>query len=354
MSLRDVLVERILSQGPLSIAEYMEQCLLHPQFGYYINQNPIGAERDFITAPEISQIFGELIGLCLAQCWIDQGKPSDISLVEAGPGRGTLMADILRATQKTVPSFNQAAELQFIEISRSLYRRQFDLLKDYHPKWYRQFSDLPQKPLFFVANEFFDSLPINQFKREGKKWRKRKVTLKSGKLTFTFGPALDEPNLSHRMTDTENGDIVELPTQGLQNIEVIAERISNYGGLALIIDYGHWRSLGDTLQAIKKHNYVHPLFAPGECDLSAHLDFESLAYASASCQTTRLTTQSIFLERLGISLRVQKLCENLSNEQKEKVVIAHRRLTDPSECGELFKVLGLFPNDQSPPPGLTV
>ncbi|MCY4305989.1 MAG: SAM-dependent methyltransferase [Aestuariivita sp.] len=354
MTLKDLLVERILLQGPLSIAEYMEQCLLHPQYGYYTNQNPIGAEGDFITAPEISQIFGELLGLCLAQGWINQGRPSDISLVEAGPGRGTLMADALRATGKTVSSFNQAADLQFIETSWPLYRYQIDLLKDYDPKWYRHFNKLPPKPLFFVANEFFDSLPINQFKRDGKKWRERKVTVNSGRLVFTFGDASDQPSLSYRMTDTQSGDIIELQNKGQKIIEIIAERIANYGGLALIIDYGHWRSLGDTLQAIRKHHYVHPLFAPGECDLTAHVDFESLAYASVPCKTTMLTTQRIFLERLGISLRMQKLCTNLSKEKKEEVVGAHRRLTDPSECGELFKVLGIFPSDQSPPPGLTV
>lgn len=350
MSLSDLITARIAATGPISVADYMTDCLLHPEFGYYTTRDPFGASGDFITAPEISQMFGELIGLCLAQAWLDQGCPAPFTLAEAGPGRGTLMADALRAT-RAVPGFHDAARLVLVEASPALRARQADALRGYDPDWTHDLDTLPDAPLFLVANEFFDALPIRQFQRDGTAWRERQIGLVDGKRAFGLGPAQPQPALAHRIEDTQDGDIVEHCAAAAPAITAMGRRIADHGGAALIIDYGDWRSLGDTLQALRGHAPQNPLLAPGEADLTAHVDFEALATA-APCRHTRLTPQGVFLERLGITARAQTLAQSLSGARRAAHVAAHRRLTHPQEMGTLFKVLGLFPDGANPPPGL--
>ena len=350
MSLCDLLTARIASQGPITVAEYMAECLLHPQFGYYATRDPLGAQGDFVTAPEISQMFGELIGLSLAQAWIDQGRPTPFTLAEAGPGRGTLMADLLRATRH-VPGFPAAAQIILIEASPTLRAIQKQTLHAHPVTWIDSTDALPQQPLFLIANEFFDALPIRQFQRDGAHWRERQIGLADDKLTMGLGPAQAQPALEHRHTDTRDGDLVEDCAAAAPIINAIGTRIAQHGGAALIIDYGDWRSLGDTLQALKSHEPTDPLADPGEADLTAHVDFEAIALA-APCKYTRLTTQGVFLERLGITQRAQALAANLSADALDQLVQTHRRLTHPDEMGQLFKVLGLYPEGQNPPPGL--
>ena len=350
MSLLDLLTARIASQGPITVADYMAECLMHPQFGYYATRDPLGAQGDFVTAPEISQMFGELIGLSLAQAWIDQGRPAPFTLAEAGPGRGTLMADLLRATQQ-VPGFHQSAQIVLIEASPVLRAVQKETLAPHTPQWTDTVDTLPQQPLFFVANEFFDALPIRQFQRDGAKWRERQIGLKDGALCFGLGPAQAQPALDHRNADTNDGDLVEDCPAAAPFIDAIGLRIAAHGGAGLVIDYGDWRSLGDTLQAVKSHEPQDPLQDPGSADLTAHVDFEVLAQAAA-CQHTKLTTQGVFLERLGITPRAQGLAKSLKGASLDELVQAHRRLTHPDEMGQLFKVLGLYPEGQTPPPGL--
>ena len=200
MSLRDHLIARIRQNGPMSIADYMAECLLHPTYGYYTTRDPLGAQGDFVTAPEISQMFGELIGLCLAQAWIDQGKPDRFALAELGPGRGTLMADILRAT-KSVPGFHDAAQVVLLEASPVLRGLQAEALAGHEPDWIVQVGALPDLPLYLVANEFFDALPIRQFLRDGDGWRERLVGLKGDDLAFGLGARAAQPALTARLED---------------------------------------------------------------------------------------------------------------------------------------------------------
>ncbi len=348
------LVRSIRASGPMTLAQFMTDCLTHPEHGYYTTQDSLGASGDFVTAPEISQMFGELIGLCLAQVWMDQGQPAPFTLAELGPGKGTLMADILRAT-KAVPGFHGAASLQLVEVSPRLRSIQSDALKDHAPNWLDAVGDLPEQPLFLVANEYFDALPMRQFRREAKGWTERMVGLDDdGALTFGWSPLLPLDHLRDRTDDTGPGDIVETCAAATRDAAVAARRIADHGGAALIIDYGDWRSLGDTFQAMRGHAPADPLSAPGQADLTAHVDFEALAQAATghNARHTRLATQGVFLERLGITARANALAASLKGSALETHIAAHRRLTHPAEMGTLFKVMGLYPNTASPPPGL--
>lgn len=350
MSLKDAIRARIRNSGPISIADYMAECLFHPRFGYYTTQEPFGAAGDFITAPEISQMFGELVGLALAQAWMDQGSPASFTLAELGPGRGTLMADALRATAR-IPGFHQAARVTLVEASPRLQQAQRDKLSAYSVTFAQDVQALPDAPLYFVANEFFDALPVRQFIRSQTGWRERLVGLDGEVLAFGLGPEAPQPSLEHRLGDTAEGEIVETCPQSAPICAALTARIANFGGAGLVIDYGDWRSLGDTLQAMENHAYTGVLAAPGAADLTAHVDFETLA-TSACCARSRLTPQGIFLERLGITDRARALAGNLTGAALDRHIAAHRRLTHPEEMGNLFKVLGYFPAGKPPPPGL--
>jgi SAM-dependent MidA family methyltransferase len=350
MSLGDLIDARIAAQGPLTVADYMAECLLHPRFGYYTTQTPFGAAGDFITAPEISQMFGELLGLCLAQAWMDQGRPAPFTLAELGPGRGTLMRDLLRAASR-VPGLVDAAQIWLVEASPRLRALQAETLAPRPVTHAETVEALPDQPLFVIANEFFDALPVRQLVRAETHWRERQVGLVEGIRTFGLGPELPQPALAHRLGDTRPGDIVETSPSAAPIVAALGERIAAHGGAGLVIDYGDWRSLGDTLQAVRGHAGADVLSDPGTTDLTAHVDFEALAQA-CSCSVTRLCPQGVFLERLGITARAQALAKNLEGSALDAHVAAHRRLTHPDEMGNLFKVLGLFPPGASPPPGL--
>lgn len=353
MTLKDRIVRRIRRNGPISIAEYMADCLTDPEHGYYTTRDPLGAAGDFTTAPEISQMFGELIGLALAQSWTDQGAPAPFTLAELGPGRGTLMADALRAT-RAVPGFHEAMQLWLVETSPALRAIQADRLGQHSPVWTDAADALPDQPLFAVANEFFDALPIRQFVRHQDSWCERQVGLVSGDLAFGLGPAGPQPALAHRLGDTSDGDLVEFCAPAGAIVASLKGRIETHGGTALIIDYGDWRSLGDTLQAVQGHEPAGILTDPGRADLTAHVDFETLATAARTpgCAHSRLATQGVFLERLGITARAQALASATGPDGQKAIAAAHRRLTHPEEMGNLFKVLGLYPPRAAPPPGL--
>lgn len=350
MTLKDHLTAMIRASGPMDVAEFMRLCLLHPTLGYYTTRTPFGVKGDFTTAPEISQMFGELIGLALAQTWMDQGAPARFSLVELGPGNGTLMADLMRATRH-VPGFHTAAELYLLEASEPLKVRQKAALEAYNPQWPTSLDALPDQPVFLIANEFFDALPVQQFLRDGCGWRVRQVGLDGQDLRFGYGPLGAQPALAHRLEDTKDGDLVELRPAAAQFMAPLAARVENDGGAALIFDYGDWRSLGDTLQALQNHAPVDPLQDPGLADLTAHVDFEALVH-DLPCTHSRLTTQGVFLERLGITVRAQALAQMLLDPARKTHIAAHRRLTHPDEMGALFKVIGLVPNGTQMLPGL--
>lgn len=348
-ALGDLLIARIARTGPITLADYMADCLMHPKHGYYATRDPFGAAGDFITAPEISQMFGELIGLALAQSWIDQGRPAKITLAELGPGRGTLMADALRAT-KTVQGFHAALSVHLVETSQVLRGRQAQTVPD--ATWHDSVATLPDAPLFLIANEFLDALPIRQFLRTGDRWREKMVGVTDGALCFGLSDAAPVAALAHRLADTADGDLVEYCPALPAIIQSISHKIDAFGGAALLIDYGDWQSLGDTLQALRAQNHADPLQNPGEADLTAHVDFAQIARHAAPAKYSRLTSQGVFLERLGITQRAQHLAQGLSGPAREAHISAHRRLTHPAEMGDLFKVISIYPASANPPAGL--
>ncbi len=347
-ALADRLKAQIAAAGPISVADYMATCLWHPQHGYYATRDPLGRTGDFVTAPEVSQMFGELLGLCLAACWHAQGAPERIALAELGPGRGTLMADLLRAAG-SVPGFAAAAEIHLVERSPVLRAAQAERVPG--AAWHDSVETLPDLPLYLVANEFFDALPVRQFIRDGAGWRERLVGLRQGALTFGLSDLLPPEAVPGRRDDTAAGDMVETCPAAAPIAAEIGARIARGGGAALIVDYGDRRPVGDTFQAVQGHRKVDPLAAPGAADLTAHVDFAALAEAAAPAVAAPLTPQGAFLERLGITARARALATRLSGAALEHHVAAHRRLTHPDEMGHLFKVLGLTPPGAPHPPG---
>lgn len=348
-----LLARRIALQGPMALSDYMAECLLNPDHGYYATRDPFGQAGDFVTAPEISQMFGEMLGLCLAQSWLDQGRPARFTLAELGPGRGTLMADILRAI-RAVPGMAEAAQVHLVEASTSLRRVQAGRLATYEVTWHDTVECLPEAPLFLVANEFFDALPIRQFERRGAAWAERQVGLGAdGALVPGLSPAAPLAALAHRLGDTREGDIVETCPAAPPIAAAIAGRIARCGGVVLVIDYGGWHSLGDTFQALRAHQSEDPFAHPGEADLTAHVDFEPIASAArtAGAAASALTPQGVLLERLGIAARAQTLARGLSGAALESHIAAHRRLTHPAEMGSLFQTLAIYPASAALPPG---
>ncbi|NDV01988.1 class I SAM-dependent methyltransferase [Pseudoroseicyclus tamaricis] len=343
--LAEILAARIRAAGPMSVAEYMGECLFHPEHGYYSTRPGIGS-RDFTTAPEISQMFGEMLGLCLAAAWMAEGRPERFVLAELGPGRGVLMEDVLRAT-RGVPGFAQAAELHLVEASPVLRAEQARRLPA--ATHHERVEDLPEGPLYLLANEFFDALPIRQFIRVGRGWAERVVGLKEGALSFGLTEPAPVAALAGRLNDTAESDLVEICPMAPAIASEVGRRIAAHGGAALIVDYGGWLSRGDTLQALEQGAFADPLAEPGRADLTAHVDFQPLARAAAPALATALEGQGAFLERLGITERARALAVK---GDAEAIAAAHRRLCHPDEMGTLFKVLGLYRNGSAPPPGL--
>ncbi|UWQ22669.1 class I SAM-dependent methyltransferase [Jannaschia sp. W003] len=348
MSLRDHLLRRIRAAGPMTVADWMHDCLVHPEWGYYVRRDPLG--RDFTTAPEISQVFGELLGLALAQAWLDQGAPAPVTLAEPGPGRGTLMADALRATAR-VPGFHDALRLHLVEASPALRAEQAKRLGDHDPTWHDTVDALPDGPLLLVANEFLDALPVRQWRRAGDGWSEVLVTEREGALAFAAGPPALVPELDR--FDVPDGTVVERCPALPGVVAAIARRVAE-GGAAIFVDYGHWRSRGDTLQAVRAGAAVDPLADPGEADLTAHVDFEAVALAAGGVPGLRVSgmeRQGVLLERLGATARVQALARGRDAAAVEALAAAHRRLLHPSEMGDLFKALALVPAGAPLPPG---
>jgi NADH dehydrogenase [ubiquinone] 1 alpha subcomplex assembly factor 7 len=348
-----ILARQIASDGPMRLSDYMAACLLHPEHGYYTTRTAFGASGDFTTAPEISQIFGEMIGAWLAQVWTDQGRPDPFLLTEIGPGRGTLMADALRIIDR-LPAMRAAARIHLIEASPALRARQAAALPGVAPVWHDDLSTLPDGSLFLIANEFFDALPIRQFVRTGDAWAERLVGLTDGTLAFGLSPPRRIAALDTRLHDTVAGDVVEVCPALPAIASGIAKRIARRGGAALIVDYGSWGSLGDTFQAMRAHGFADPLAEPGQADLTAHVDFRALAdvFAAGGAAVTGMTGQGVFLERLGITARAKALAQSLTGPAREAHIAAHRRLTHPQEMGRLFKAIACYPPGKPPPPGL--
>ena len=346
--LTQILRNRIMANGPINIADYMVECLMHPLHGYYTTQEVFGQDGDFITAPEISQMFGEMIGVSLGSAWQCQGSPKDAILVELGPGKGTLLRD-LRHISPAIPGFEELP-VHLIESSSQLRKVQSEAIQSV--THHHEISTLPKAPIFLIANEFFDALPMRQFQRSETAWEE--ILIGNGNCGLSFGRAAPQQYkfLGHRLADTKKGDVVEYCPALPPIMAIISDRITKYGGAALIIDYGDWRSQGDTLQAIRDHAMVEPLAAPGKSDITAHVDFEAIFKAASPTATSCLTTQGVFLERLGITQRAQILAQQLTGLPLDNHIAAHRRLTHPEEMGSLFKVMGLAPTRAALPEGL--
>jgi NADH dehydrogenase [ubiquinone] 1 alpha subcomplex assembly factor 7 len=333
--------------GPMLVADYMRLCLTHPQYGYYLTRDPIGAAGDFITAPEISQMFGELIGLWMVSVWQQMGAPENVRIVELGPGRGALMSDAMRAA-KIVESFYAAVVLHLVEISpklKELQQRRLQRL-DVPILWHNTLTDVPTGPIIIIANEFIDALPVHQAIKQSDGWHERVVEVApDGNLAI--GAARDplphfEATLPPQLRQCSEGSIYEwrADTIGLE----IGQRV-RADGAALIVDYGHARQgLGDTLQAVAGHSFVSPLRSPGLADLTAHVDFAALAQ-NAELSGARIhgpISQREFLSRLGIGRRAAALKARAA-EKSAEIDQALFRLTaaGAGRMGESFKVLAI-------------
>ena len=348
-ALRELLIRRIAAEGPIPLSEYMAMCLGHPEHGYYTSRDPLGRDGDFTTAPEISQMFGELVGLWLAQAWADRGSPARFALVERGPGRGTLMADAMRAAARA-PGFAEAAELWLVETSPALRRKQWELLGAHQPNWADRMEDVPDLPLFLIANEFFDALPIRQFITRDGVLHERAVGHEDGALVWGLTPPVSAPG--DLPEGAAEGAIFETCPAGRAIAAEIGARLAARGGAALMIDYGHARpGMGDTFQALRNHAYADPLDSPGEADLTAHVDFTALEQAAVAAGATGWGTreQGALLEWLGIRVRAAMLAKR-HPERAAEIEAALERLIMPDEMGRLFRALALS-GDDTPPPG---
>jgi len=335
--------DRIRANGPVSVAEFMATALGDPTHGYYMRRDPLGRAGDFITAPEISQLFGEMVGLWGAATWQAMGSPDPVLLVELGPGRGTLMADALRAA-RALPGFAGALRVHLVETSPALRAKQKAALADHAPVWHEDFSEVPEGPALVFANEFFDALPIRQFERHGADWRERLVGLGDGEngLRFVAGPAARPDDLAE--IAARAGDIVETCPAGLALAGTLGRRFTRTIGAALIIDYGPSRSApGESLQAVQRHAPHDVLADPGEADITAHVDFAALADAAAATGAGihGPVPQGAWLGRIGIETRAAALLASADPAQGKDILAALHRLTAPDGMGDLFKVMAI-------------
>src|SRR5215470_11634651 len=332
----------------MPVWRYMELCLTHPQHGYYVSRDPLGREGDFVTAPEVSQMFGELLGLWAASVWKTMGSPTPLRLIELGPGRGTMMADALRAL-RVLPPLYQTLSVHLVEINPVLRDKQKATLSGVRSiSWHDHIDEVPEGPSIILANEYFDVLPIHQAVKQTTGWHERVVNLDAdGTLVFGAAP---EPTprfevlLPPLLRAAPVGAVFEWRPDS--EIMKIATRVRDQDGAALIIDYGHVRSdAGDTFQAIARHSFADPLESPGEADVTAHVDFQALARAAEDigARVHGPVTQGDFLKRLGIETRAVALMAKATHEVSEDISTALKRLTDSGRTGmgSMFKVLGV-------------
>jgi NADH dehydrogenase [ubiquinone] 1 alpha subcomplex assembly factor 7 len=340
----DLLKRRIAAGGPVTVAEFMRIALAEQGAGYYATRDPLGAAGDFVTAPEISQMFGELIGLWCVDAWEKAGAPDPFLLVELGPGRGTLMADALRAA-KVRPAFLSALRLHLVEISRPLRALQEERLGSFHPLWHDDLTTLPEGPALMVGNEFLDALPIHQFQMTGEGWRERGVGLSGDALTWALlppGPQVALLQAAHRKAKTD--EIAEVCPAALSHARMVGERVTQDGIAALFIDYGPAASaVGDSLQAVKAHRFCDPLAEIGVADLTAHVDFAAIASAAreSGVRIFGPVAQATFLEALGIRTRAALLSAKAIEGDRAAIAQGMARLIDPRQMGSLFKVLAI-------------
>ncbi|MGZ8286586.1 MAG: class I SAM-dependent methyltransferase [Allosphingosinicella sp.] len=332
--LADRLRRLIASQGPIPVSDYMALANAH----YYATRDPIGAGGDFVTAPEISQMFGELVGLALAEVWHRAGRPDGVRYVELGPGRGTLAADALRAMRAA----GLEPRVHFVETSPVLRAAQAERVP--RASWHDDLAALPEDgPILAVANEFFDALPVRQLVATGTGWRERLVAVEGERFVPAAGSPVPGAAIPEPVRAAPPGTVIETSPASLAYARRLAGRVKMRGGAALIVDYGHDRlCAGETLQAVRRHDYADPWAEPGESDLTAHVDFESLgrAAAGAGLRVHGPVGQGDWLARLGIDARAAALARAAPGRGDE-VGAAKARLVSPEQMGRLFRVMGL-------------
>ena len=346
----------IAASGPMDVADFMARALGDPLHGYYRTRDPLGARGDFVTAPEISQVFGELIGLWCAETWRALGAPRPLHLVELGPGRGTLMADALRAVARAAPAFRAALDLHLVETSATLRAAQAARLADAAPTWHDDASSLPDGPALIIANEFFDALPIHQLVRTAAGWCARQIAPDAAdRLAFRIAaaPSPLAGALAPAVAGAPIGSVAELSAAARVLAAALARRCAEHGGAALLIDYGPAESApGDSLQAVRSHRFHPVLDDPGEADLTAHVDFAALARAAGPhAAVYGPLAQGAFLRRLGIVERAETLYADAPDEVAAAGRAALTRLIEPDQMGELFKVMAFGAPAAPPPPG---
>jgi NADH dehydrogenase [ubiquinone] 1 alpha subcomplex assembly factor 7 len=346
--LQSELKKLIKSSGPMPVWRYMEMCLMHPQYGYYVSRDPLGREGDFTTAPEVSQMFGELLGLWAASVWKAIGSPSVFRLIELGPGRGTMMSDALRAL-RVLPPMYQALSIHLVEINPLLREKQKATLSGVrNVAWHHGIDEVPAGPSVILANEYFDVLPVHQVVKRPTGWHERTVELDAdGKLMF--GAALEPtPRFEVLLPPLVRAAPVGAVFEWRPDAEImkLAARVRDQNGAALIIDYGHLRSdAGDTFQAIARHSFTDPLKNPGQADVTAHVDFQALVRAAediGACVHGPVP-QGDFLKRLGIETRAIGLMAKATPEISEDIAGALKRLIGGGRggMGSMFKVLAI-------------
>ncbi len=349
--------KRIAGGGPISVHDYMDACLNDRRAGYYVTRQPLGADGDFVTAPEISQMFGELIGIWAASRWHAMGEPAGVVVAELGPGRGTLLADALRVF-KAVPGMMDGLSVALVETSPVLRDVQRETLRDSPAPlhWYDRIEQVPSGPTILIANEFIDALPVRQLMRAGDAWRERIVALTdTGGFAFGAGARIENDALPASLGDTDaaDGAIAEARPAASSLLSALAARAKQAPVAALFADYGHAASgFGDTLQAVHRHRFIDPLALPGEADLTAHVDFAALKHTAAEIGLAAFgpMPQGEFLLKLGLAARCERLLRNATDDQKAALLSGAARLADPRQMGMLFKVLLLQSSGLAPPP----
>ncbi len=338
-----VLIDRqIIETGPLPLSVYMQLCLTHPVHGYYHRPTPIGRQGDFVTAPEISQIFGETLGVFVAL--VARQVPGDrFDLVELGPGRGTLVADLWRSLARLAPDAQPGGPM-LVEISKSLRAAQAKTLSALSPAWLDRIEDLPADgpPLVVIANEFFDVLPIRQYQKTATGWHERVVGLADGMRAFGLNPTpIAETALPAAVHGAPEQARFETRPAAAALMEVLCDKLARRGGVLLALDYGYGASQpGDTFQAIAEHGFADPLKAPGTADLTAHVDFEALGASAGNLDVFPLLTQAQFLLALGAGERAEALAK--ANPARSEAIAADlARLTEADQMGEIFKAFGV-------------
>ncbi|MBH67575.1 MAG: methyltransferase [Rhodospirillaceae bacterium] len=357
-TLLNKLVHRINTTGPISVAEFMAESLIHKIHGYYTHGDPFGTKGDFTTAPEISQIFGELLGLWMVTVLNGYKTNYPICLVELGPGRGTLMSDMLRTMSKFI-DVDTMLEIHLVETNKDLRTLQSKVLEKNNTTWHEDLSSLPNKPWFLIANEFLDALPIHQIVKFDGKWVERLISQakQSHNLTWTIGRMPSQLGLLvPEDVNALAGDnaLLELSPAVLGILKSIAENITAYGGAALIIDYGYTQpTFTSSLQAIRKHQFVDPLEQPGDADISSHIDFSLIKRESNFYDLNFYgpVTQREFLTRMGINERALALQKNKGLEASKNIQTAVNRLITADDMGNLFKVIALTSHNIIRPPG---